>query len=876
MKKEFLGALLSLVLLYPASASGRPAAPVQSPETPAALVERLQGLLRAHDVEGYLRAFVPDARDAERERITAYLDDLRMTGVTLHAAGVQTAADGAVRVFVQAFLDNDFSAVIESWTLGLSSADADWSVSSLSVTGAMTRLYKLRIPSGRAVRARRVEVRHVDVRFTFTDAAVFYDNLPSLETGLIVVGRGRVAFTPGDANEKHQLDLLYKRDRLEDDIDSLFVRCSPSLFASNVTIETDSGGAPVSAEEEARAAAVFARNYPRSFTIESSVDGGRLSFLPQGDESVFEFKARKSGEMAYIYYPYSGDEVGLYDHGKARTVCLYSPEEPPGAAPLKRMTIALAERFDVTDYTLDLGYTPSSSRLSARARIEVVPKVDALDSLKFRFNPDLEILKIADAEGRELFYTQDKVRQFLYVYFLAPQAEGVPTAIEVFYRGRVLPATPTTDVVAFGQAGLNDKIRVRPRYETAFYTHAGFWYPGPADEDYFTARLTVTVPAEWRCVANGELVSSGRREDMEDVAAVEHVGNGVFTFVSRAPVKYLSFIVGKFDQKKERPGTVPVSAFVSTEIMDSQPELADQAAAILDFYAAAFGPYPYEKLGIVLRLWPVFGGHSPASFIVINQVPWFGQEGFPMPVDTPVDLSQWEEYFLAHEIAHQWWGQGVSFDSYKDQWLSEGLAQFAAASYLRKRYGEGAYAAILKKFARWTQKKSFRGPVIMGSRLSYFDYEAYQAVVYNKAALALFMLRDLLGPETFEAGLQKFFATHKFRAARTGEFVAAMEAASGRDLKEFFRGWLYDWQLPDVRTSWTETPVAGGVRIDLKVTQVKGRFVFPLWVEWTCQGRPGRTLVVVDGPVTAASFVVPSKPDRLRINPDRAVPGKFN
>ena len=876
MRKEVLGAVLLLVLLHPGPSSGQAAALAHVPETPAVFVERLQGLLRARDIDGYLRMFLPAARDAERDRLSAYFDELRMTGVTLRAAGVQAVPDGAVRVFVQAFLDNDFSAVIESWTLNLSPTPAGWTASGLGVTGAMTRLYKLRIPSGRAVRARRVEVRHVDVRFTFVDAAVFYDNLPSLETGLVVVGRGRVSFTPSDANEKHQLELLYKRDRLEDDIDSLFVRCSPSLFASNVTVETDAGGAPVSAADEAKAAAVFDRNYPRSFTIESSVDGGRLSFLPQGDESVFEFKARKRGELSYIYYPYSGDEVGLYDHGKERTVCLYAPQEPPSDVPLKRMALSLAERFDVTDYTLDLGYTPSSSRLSARARIEVVPKVDALDSLKFRFNPDLEILKIADAEGRELFYTQDKVRQFLYVYFLVPRAEGVPTSVEVFYRGRVLPATPTTDVLAFGQAGLNDKIPFRPHYETAFYTHAGFWYPGPAEEDYFTARLTVTVPGEWRCVANGELVASGRREDLEDVAAVEHAGNGVYTFVSRAPVKYLSFIVGKFDQKRERPGTVPVSAFVSTEIMDSQPGLVDQAADILDFYTAAFGPYPYEKLGIVLRLWPVFGGHSPASFIVINQVPWFGMDGFPVPVDTPVDLSAWEGYFLAHEIAHQWWGQGVSFDSYKDQWLSEGLAQFAAASYLRRRYGEGAYAAILKKFARWTEKKSFRGPVIMGSRLSYFDFAAYQAIVYDKAALALFMLRDLLGPETFEAGLRRFFEAHKYHAARTGEFTAAMEAASGRDLKEFFRGWLYDWQLPDVRMAWTETPVADGVRIDLKVTQVKGRFVFPLWVEWTCQGKTGRTLVVVDEPAKTVSFVLPGKPDRLRINPDHAVPGKFN
>jgi hypothetical protein len=835
-------------------------------------VERLQGFLQSRDLPAYLETFRPELRPAEQSRLSAFFDDLKMTGVVLRPAGVQKPVNGLTRVFVQAFFENDYSAIIESWTLALEKDGVAWSVRRLDVNGTMTRLYKVRIPSGPAVRARRVEISHVDVRFTFTDAAVFYDNLPGVETALVVVGRGQIAFAPAEANEKHQLDLLYKRDRIDEDVESLFVRCSSSFFNSNIVIETDEGGAAVSAAERDKAAAVFSRNYPRSFTIESSFAGGLLSFLPQGDEAVLEFKARKIGEMAYIYYPYSGDEVSLYDHGKERAVCLYSPEEEDPA--LKRMAVSFEDRFDVSFYALELSLTPASSYLSAKARIEVIPKVDSLDSLKFRFNPDLEILKITDAEDRELFYTVDKVRKILYVYLLSPPAPRDRVSIQVVYRGRMVPATPTTDVVA--QSGINERIRIRPRYETAFYTHAGFWYPGPANEDYFLARLTLIVPPEFKCIANGELVAQGRREGLDDVVSLERAGDSVFTFVSRSPVKYLSFIVGKFDKKKERPGPVPISLHVSSEILNSRPEMADQAADILDFYAGAYGPYPYEKLGVVLRLWPVFGGHSPASFIVLNEVPWLGDSGFPVPADTPVDLSAWEEYFLAHEIAHQWWGQGVSFDTYKDQWLSEGLAQFAAASYLRHRYGEGAYAAILKKFSRWTEKKSFRGPVIMGSRLSYFDFAAYQSIVYDKAALALFMLQDLVGREVFEAGLRSYFETHKFRATRTGEFITAMESASGRDLKAFFQGWLYSWELPDVRTTWTETPVAEGVRIDFRVTQVKGRFVFPLWVEWTRKGESGRTLIVVDEATQTASLTLPGRPDRIRVNPDKAVPGKFS
>ena len=868
MKRAVPASLFLLLLLSLRVAPAQVSAP-PGPETVPAFIERLQTILRGGDREAYLGLLAPELRPAEGARIATYFDELKMTGVTIRTAGVRTAEDGSARAFAQVFYENATGAIIESWSLALVPRGTSWTVTGLDVPGSPTRLYKVAIPAERSEKARRVEVFHTDIRITFEDAAVFYDNIPDLETARVIVGRGKVVFTPSDANEKHQMDLLYKRDRLEEEIDSLYIRGSSDFFASNVRIEGADGAAAVSAAERAKAVSVFARNYPRSFTIESSFGGGLLSFLPRNEETVLEFRTRKSGELAYVYFPFADEEISLYDHGRERVISLYSPNPDAGQG-LKRMFISFEEKFDVASYALDLAYTPASSFLSAKAAIEIVPRVDALDSLKFRFDPGLEILKITDAEGRELFYTQDRLRKILYVYLLVPAEREVPTSVQVYYRGRVRPAAPTTDVVV--QAGTN-KVGSQPRYETYFFTHAGAWYPGPADEDYFRARLTIVVPPEYKCIATGELIAEGRREDLTDVVAIEKAGSAVYTFVSRAPVKYLSFIVGKFDRLKERPGPVPLTAQASSDILHSQPGLIDQAADILDFYVRSFGPFPYEKLAIILRLWPDFGGHSPASFIVLNEVPWSGESGFRLTGDTPVDLSSWDEYFLAHEIAHQWWGQGVSFDGYQDQWLSEGLAQFAAASYLAHRYGPAAGAAILKKFARWTVKKSRRGPIVMGSRLSYQDYSAYQAIVYDKAALALFMLRDLLGEEVFAAGLRAYYEQNKFRAARTGDLIRAMEEASGKSLAAFFKGWFSSWELPEVRAAWTETSVPEGVRIDLRVVQSKGVFVFPLWVEWTHGGVTRRTMIVVDEPTETLTWTLPGRPGRIRVDPDSILPG---
>jgi hypothetical protein len=850
----------------------RQAAP-PPPQTPEAFFSQIQGLLQKKDFPSYLAVVAPDLRAGEEERLKILFGNLKMESVRLKMAGQSTGDDAVTRLFCQAYFQNATSVIIETWQLSVASRDGRWSVVGKDIKGTISTLYKIKIPSDRAEHVRSVEISHYDIRLAFADAAVFYDNIPGLETAFLIMGKGTVRFSPSDPIEQHQLELLYKKRFLEDDIDYVFVRCADAFASSNIRIVRGEGLPAVSRVEKDRAAGLFSRNYPRSFTIESSFGRELLSFLPQGEEAVFDFKARRAGELSYIYYPFSDEEVNLYDRSKERIISLYSPRQDNGLQ-AKRLHISFAEKYDIDQYQVDLSYSPSGSYLSAKARILVVPRTDNLDSLKFRFNPDFEILKICDQEKRELFYTQDKLRKFLYVYFIDAPALGRRTWIEVYYRGRMTPPAPATDVVF--QAVPRTKLLFRPRFETFLFSQAGFWYPAPPEESYFRARLKLVVPPEYKCVANGEMVERGAWSEMGDVVEIEKAGSSVYTFETKSPVKYMSFIVGKFDRRKEGTDPVPIETLVSTEIVDSDPAIFDHAKDILDHYIRSFGPFPYEKLSIVTRLFPVAGGHSPASFVVLNQIPWIGDNPYPLTSNNAVNLSNWDEYFLAHEIAHQWWGQGLSFATYRDQWLSEGLAQFAAASYLRAKYGESAYGAILKKFSQWTEKKSAMGPISLGSRLSFFDFDAYQAIIYDKAALALFMLEDLLGGEVFFTGLKEFYAKFKFRAASTENFIATMERVSGRDLADFFEGWFRSYELPDVQTSWSEENVGGSSRLRIRVNQVKGRFVFPLWIEWTTGGETHREMAVIGQPSQEVVLPVAGKVDRVRINPRRAVPGKFS
>ena len=241
-----------------------------------------------------------------------------------------------------------------------------------------------------------------------------------------------------------------------------------------------------------------------------------------------------------------------------------------------------------------------------------------------------------------------------------------------------------------------------------------------------------------------------------------------------------------------------------------------------------------------------------------------------------MDFARWREYFIAHEIAHQWWGQTVSWDTYHDQWLSEGLAQMSSFLYLGQRYGDKTTLSILKRLCQWTRKDSVWGAVTLGSRLSLRNFSAFQAIVYDKSALALFMLRDIIGPEAFQAGLREFFESSKFQAARTSQFFKVMAKVSGRDLDGFVRGWFQSYTLPEVKLAWSTAIQDGRSVLKVNVDQLKDVFTFPLTLEWKEAGRVVRQKIVVEGKSQSFEFAMSGPAQKLKADPDAVFPGKVD
>src|SRR4029453_9768060 len=153
-----------------------------------------------------------------------------------------------------------------------------------------------------------------------------------------------------------------------------------------------------------------------------------------------------------------------------------------------------------------------------------------------------------------------------------------------------------------------------------------------------------------------------------------------------------------------------------------------------------------------------------AYFSIINNAAPFSKLYWG---NDPSAFASVPEFFLAHELAHQWWGQAIGWKNYHEQWISEGFAQYFSALYAQRAHGDVSFNAMLRQFRRWSLSESDQGPVDLGYRLGLIQGQGriFRAVIYNKGAAVLHMLRRFVGDEAFFNGLRRFYGEQKFQKA---------------------------------------------------------------------------------------------------------------
>ena len=379
--------------------------------------------------------------------------------------------------------------------------------------------------------------------------------------------------------------------------------------------------------------------------------------------------------------------------------------------------------------------------------------------------------------------------------------------------------------------------------EGAFLAGGTFWLPWFGD-GLVTFDLTVETPAEWRVVSQGELAGDEATGDTRSTR-----------WRCADPMEEVYLIAGPYQVRERETNGVRVLTYcyesTGEEITN---RYLDATGPAIERFAALFGPYPYSKFALVENYWQT----------------GFGMPSFTLLGDRVIRLPFIVDTSYPHEIAHNWWGNGVYVKREEGNWC-EGLTTYCA-DYAAKEE-EGLHAAREYRRSTLTGYRDFAATGGQDFALVRFrerDSPATQAVGYGKTMMVFHMLRDRVGDETFWSSLRHLFAEHRFRRAGWTDVQTSFEITSSASLGAWFDQWIRSPGAPSFALEHVtrERGSGGGARIRGVLVQTEPAFDVDVPIVLTRGDERKIARVPARGERTELSIDAPFVPERIAVDPD--------
>jgi hypothetical protein len=827
---------------------------------------------------------------------------------------------------VEVFMETGPRGRIATWRLDIRRPRGEdlgrqpWRILSQDRLASIEGLHRLSLHPEKQFVAKNLVLKAVDFELRLPSGDVFVAETPEGVTAIVLLGEGTLVFQPAPKEEKGQLKLFAGTEALETPFTSAFVRLNPFEFDQRVIRDMLE---PVALDSRAyrRGLAVFDEGLPKSFNLDlSDLSRETWSLLPSPGDFVAEVKTRRFDDLTYARSGGESEDVTLFQRARKRNIASYASEQK-----LQSRGRFFDEDdnvdYDVLDYEIDAAFYPEREWMEGRTRIKLRIKSHGIGVLTMRFAESLNVSSVTSDEFGRLLFIRVRNQNSVLVNLPSPVARDFPMTMTIAYSGRlarqgILDESLRLDEGATqGQQRNNqpEDLPLVPAEPKWLFSNRNYWYPQNQVTDYATARVRLVVPAEYNVVASG--IPDDDSPRAAPPATLDNSSRVVprlaYTFTAPQPVRYLGIVISRMmrvDAATVALDIVPIKApapdMSGTSTLQQQINRINAAIAIppvgarntvrlaatanrrqesrardaigtaaemLRLYSGLTGDVPYDAVTLAMVEDDVPGGHAPGYFAMMNNPPPVSPFNWR---NDPASFQGFPEFFLAHELAHQWFGQAVGWKNYHEQWLSEGFAQYFAALFAKEKRGEAAFRDILRQFRRWAIEDSDQGPVYLGYRLGHIKGESrvFRALVYNKGAAVLHMLRRLIGDEAFFSGIKRFYADNRFRKAGTDDLRKAMEAASGRDLARFFERWIYDNGIPRLRYS---TAVEGSELI-VRLEQSGEIYDVPVTIAVTyADNKTTESVVIANEATTVVNLPLTGTVRSVEVNPDGAAVANF-